>query len=95
MSVGARFRRPRGVVAERFGDELLLLDPAGNRYYGLNATGAELYRALTTGATLREAADRLGRFPGAPGPGARLAEAQRTVRSLLARGLLAPADDDS
>ena len=47
------------VFARPFDGELVVLDLAGGEYYGLDAIGAEVWKALEQGTSLASVVDRL------------------------------------
>jgi hypothetical protein len=59
VTSSARFRRSEGVHARRFDDEIVLLDLQGGRYYGLDEVGADVWEALSDGATVEDVVARL------------------------------------
>jgi hypothetical protein len=49
LSAGARFRASPDVIAQRVGDEVVVVHLTTNRMYELNATAACLWELLTAG----------------------------------------------
>lgn len=47
------------VYARPFGDEIVLLEFGKGDYFALDEVGAEIWRGIETGATIREIAERL------------------------------------
>ncbi|MDB4883137.1 MAG: hypothetical protein JWL95_1903 [Gemmatimonadetes bacterium] len=83
---------PPEVLAAHLGDEAVLLDLTGKRYYRLNETAAVVFRALEAGEGRTGAIRQLlAAFE------VEEAEATSAVDALLAdlaaRGLVAPTDD--
>ena len=61
LSPEARVRISPSVYARSFGDETVLLDFGRGEYFGLDAVGGEIWRALERGEPLRAVADGLTR----------------------------------
>lgn len=57
--LNARIRVPESVLMRKVGDEMVMLNLADEKYYGLNEVGAFLMHHTEAGATLAEVTDRL------------------------------------
>jgi hypothetical protein len=79
-----------GVFSREVGGETVILDSSGDRYFGLNETGAITWRHLTSGGTIAQAAEEVARRFAVDRAQA-LQDAEVLVRSLLDKGLLRPA----
>jgi hypothetical protein len=81
------------VVAQRMGDQIVLVHLATNRIYDLNVTAARLWELLTSGHSLGEAqAQLLQEFEVEPEALAR--EIESAVRLMLERQLVTVRDGD-
>jgi hypothetical protein len=59
LSRNMQVRPGRDVLVSQVGDELVFLDLASERYFGLDAVGRALWERLTTAATAGDALDAL------------------------------------
>lgn len=59
ITLSARPRVSPDVLLQETGDEAVLLDIAGEHYFGLNAVGTRVWRLLEAGADLRAVCDVL------------------------------------
>ncbi len=59
FSFDCRVRMSSGVLAQRVGQETVLLHLATERYYGLDETGTAMWEALLGSASIGEAFERL------------------------------------
>lgn len=89
---GCCFRRAEGVLATRQGEELVLLDTRGERYYTLNDVGAVAWDVLAEPATCAGIVEGIRREfdePDAPHVAAISADVARLLEQLLAARLVA------
>lgn len=87
-----RYRRAAGVLMTRQGEELVLLDTRGERYYTLNDVGAVAWRALAGSATCAMIADAVRQefdTSAVPDRGGVERDVARLLDQLLAAGLIA------
>jgi hypothetical protein len=85
------FRRAEGVLATRQGEELVLLDTLGERYYTLNDVGAvawNLLAAPVTCAAIVEVIRREFDTSGAPDPTLVERDVTQLVEQLFVTGLV-------
>lgn len=85
------FRRADGVLATRQGEELVLLDTRGERYYTLNDVGAVAWDLMSEPVTCAAIAEMIrGQFDvsTAPDPEIITRDVTRLVEQLLAAGLV-------
>jgi hypothetical protein len=61
MNAETRVRISPSVYVRAFGDELVLLDFGRGEYFGLDAVGSVVWRALEQGESLGSAAERVAR----------------------------------
>jgi Coenzyme PQQ synthesis protein D (PqqD) len=79
-----------GVICHEESGEAFLLHVPSGRYYGLNATGLEVWEALVAGSDPVEALHR--RWPDAPYEVCRT-DTERILESLIEAGLVRSASD--
>ena len=85
------FRRADGVLATRQGEELVLLDTRGERYYTLNDVGAVAWDLLSEPVTCAAIVEAIrGEFDvsDTPDPAVIARDVTRLVEQLLAAGLV-------
>jgi hypothetical protein len=80
-------RHAAGVVHERLGDEVVVIDLERGTYYGMAGTAADIWRSFGRPATLRGVARALAHRYGAPPDGVQ-ADVTRFATRLEAEGLL-------
>ncbi|MGE0353069.1 MAG: PqqD family protein [Gemmatimonadales bacterium] len=86
-----RYSVSQSVRTQQLDDELILLDLRGGEYFSLNASGAQVWRALEAGTPLEMMAQELGGdWPVDVGQRRQLIQA--LVDDLCARGLLRTVD---
>jgi hypothetical protein len=86
----SRLQRVPWAVTETVAGETVLLDPVGDRYLRLNATGAALWELLAEPRAAAELAGALSERHGIAGAVA-ARDAGAFLDALLARGLVQPA----
>ena len=85
------FRRADGVLATRQGEELVLLDTRGERYYTLNDVGAVAWDLLSEPVTCAEIVEAIRSefdVSAAPDPAIVVRDVSRLVEQLAAAGLV-------
>jgi Coenzyme PQQ synthesis protein D (PqqD) len=85
---GTALTRAPDVIAVHVGEVLVLHDPLGDAYVRLNKSGELLWECLAEPRSVRELAGVLAERYGLP-PERTLGDAERLVRDLLARGMVA------
>jgi hypothetical protein len=89
-----RFQRSPQVLATPQGDEVVLIDVAGERYFTLNAVGRSIWTMLAEPVTLAEIAESVRReydVPSDRGHDSVGRDVERLLRDLLSASLIAPA----
>jgi len=59
VSLAARVSVPPDVLISKVGDESVILDLDSERYFGLDAVGTHMWKALTTSDTVQAAYEQL------------------------------------
>ena len=92
------FRRSYGVLMTRQGEELVLLDTRGERYYTLNDVGAIAWSTLGEPSTCAAIVDAIRREFDAwsmPDPGVVERDVRRLMEQLLAASLISVEPDST
>lgn len=83
----ARVSVPDGVLTRELQGEMVVLDMRSERYYGLDETGTEMWKAVTTSDTIQGAYDALLEHYDID-PDTLRADLERLVTELAGHGLL-------
>ena len=81
------YRLGEGVHARDVGDELVILDSAGDRYFGLNPSGVAVWRRVTSRGSVADAERDLVEAYGIDEAAAR-ADVSAVLEHLVSAGLL-------